>query len=323
MCEVIFPTSCVRMWYQRLEKPDGTFFYIDVDRQTEVTAQDELDRIEEMHIPKAYQNVMIHRNRRAKVQAYGYDARGRKQVMYASWFIQKQAKKKYAKVLVIDEHMPKLIERMKYDLGQTRDSKEKQIAVVLYLMIACGFRIGNEKYLTANKSYGITTLEVRHVRVHAKDHSIRIEFIGKKGVDNVGTIYHHDAPLIYAFLKKAVRNKAKEDRVFTGLSSEDVNAYLRQIHPDMTSKDIRTWNANNIFLSQIMNVSPSSPTSVARAKSVAHVTKAINVAVDKVAQHLHHTRDVCKKNYLHPDFMNFARIVVVQRDMPSISHALP
>lgn len=322
MKEVIFPTSCVRMWYQRLEKPDGTFFYLDVDRQTEVTAQDELDRIEEMRIPKAYQNVMIHKNRRAKVQAYGYDARGRKQVMYASWFVQKQANKKYAKVLVIDEYMPKLIERMKHDIGRTRDTVEKQVAVVLYLMIACGFRIGNEKYLAENKSYGITTLEVRHVRVSAKDKSIRIEFIGKKGVHNASTINHDDAPLIYAFLKKAVRNKAKEDRVFTGLSSDDVNAYLRHIHPDMTSKDIRTWNANNIFLSQIMNASSSSPS--CRAKSVAHVTRAINVAVDKVAQHLHHTRDVCKKNYLHPDFMNFARIVVVHRgDIPSISQALP
>lgn len=333
------------MWYQRLEKADGTFFYVDVDRQVEVNDLGELERIEKLHIPKAYQNVMIHKNRRAKVQAYGYDARGRKQVMYASWFVQKQAVKKYAKVVEVDEYMPQLIDQIKADIrsqsGKQSDKrsgersgkrngegnkersaklKEQMVAVVLYLMIACGFRIGNEKYLAANNSYGLTTLEVRHVRIKPREHSIHIQFVGKKGVDNYGVIHREGAPDVYKFLRRAIAGKDGHDRVFEGLSSEDVNDYLRRIHPDITSKDIRTWNANNIFLSHIMNqnerqneVMPVTETGV---------TRMINTAIDKVAIHLHHTRDVCKKNYLHPDYINFARIIVVQRERPSISHAL-
>lgn len=305
------------MWYQRVEKPDGTFVYIDVDTQDVLDSRTELERIDQLHIPRAYQNVMIHKNRRAKIQAYGYDARGRKQVKYAPWFIERQAKKKYEKVVEMDEYMPKLIEKMKHDLvaKSNGDGKSKTVAVILYLMIACGFRVGNEKYYLENQSYGLTTLEVRHIQHKLRDKSIHIRFVGKKGVENFGIVHKQDAPLVYRFLLKAVANRQPNDRVFVGISSDDVNGYLRQIHPDMTSKDIRTWNANNVFLSHIMETKASVPDSSSK------INRTINTAIDKVAQHLHHTRDVCKKNYLHPDLINYARIVVVQREMPSISQA--
>lgn len=310
------------MWYQRLERPDGTFFYIDVDRQTEIARKEELDRIEELRIPKAYQNVMINKSRRAKVQAYGYDSRGRKQVIYAPWFVQTQADKKYAKVVEMDAFMPHVLMRMKQDIHKTSQNanavKRKMIAVVLYLMIACGFRVGNEKYVAENHSYGLTTLEVRHVRVKPREGTIHIRFIGKKGVENHGVIAREDAPSVYTFLVRAVAKKGGHERVFNGLSSDDVNGYLREIHPEMTSKDIRTWNANNLFLTHIMD---KAATHIEKPTS-ACITRSVNAAIDKVASHLHHTRDVCKKNYLHPDFVELARIVVVQGDKPNISHAL-
>lgn len=301
------------MWYQRLERPNGSFFYVDVNNQLEVTSKDILERIEQLHIPKAYEHVMIHKNPRAKVLAYGYDSRGRKQTMYAPWFVQKQAKKKYAKVLEVDQYMPKLIERVKADIAKHGASRDKVLAIVVYLMIACGFRVGNEKYVTANKSYGLTTLEVRHVRVKPRDATIHIQFTGKKGVDNYGMIRREDAPLVYRFLSRAIAKKAGSDRVFDNLSSEDVNDYLRQIHPEMTSKDVRTWNANNMFLSYILE---------APIEETTNVNRAINTTIDKVARRLQHTRDVCRKNYIHPDFVEFARMVIVQRGHPSISQAL-
>jgi DNA topoisomerase-1 len=313
------------MWYQRLERPDGTFFYLDVDRQMEVTKKEELERIEHLRIPCAYQNVMIHKSHRAKVQAYGYDSRGRKQTIYAPWFVQTQADKKFAKVVKMDAFMPRVVERMKRDMMKTNTSqnvhaaKRKMIAVVLYLMISCGFRVGNEKYAAENQSYGLTTLEARHMRVKPREGKIYIRFVGKKGVENQGQILREDAPHVYRYLARSLAKKEGHDRVFEGLSSDDVNDYLREIHPDMTSKDIRTWNANQIFLTHIMHTSSSAPLEQPNA---ARVTRSINAAIDKVAHHLHHTRDVCKKNYLHPDFVELARMVVVQRDIPRSSQAL-
>ena len=322
------------MWYQRLERPDGVFFYLDVDRQTEVVSINELERIEKLHIPRAYQNVMINKNRRAKVLAYGYDSRGRKQTIYAPWFIQKQATKKYAKVVEVDGYMPKLIERIHKDIvgsgGDTirhkhneKYKKDQMIAVVLYLMIACGFRVGNEKYAAENKSYGLTTLEVRHVRIKSREGMIEIKFIGKKGVENIGVIHKKDVPIVYKYMIKSIKNKERGDRVFTGLSSDDVNEYLREIHPDITSKDIRTWNANQMFLTHIMkNHQNQGDSKKVITVSEKQVKRDINIALDQVAAHLHHTRDVCKKNYIHPDFVEFARIVMIQREgMSNISHA--
>ena len=42
---------------------------------------------------------------------------------------------------------------------QFQYSKEKQIAIILKLIMDCNFRVGNEKYKKENKSFGVTTLQ--------------------------------------------------------------------------------------------------------------------------------------------------------------------
>jgi DNA topoisomerase-1 len=297
------------MWYQRISKGKDHYLYVDVDTQAEVTNEEVLKHIEELRIPKGYHNVMIHKNARAKVLAYGYDNKGRKQVIYSPWFVAKQAKKKFARVYEMDKFMPKLLERISNDATSTH-IKNKEIAVIIYLIIACGFRIGNDKYATSNQSYGLTTLEKRHIRINKSKGEIQIRFIGKKGVENVGIITKESAPIIYSFLVKACRHKEKTDQVFS-VSSDDVNNYLREMNPTITSKDIRTWNANNIFLSSIKECVRECPST--------NVNRVLNLAIDKVATHLHHTRDVCKKNYLHPDILEVAKVVIQEEvSKPSI-----
>ena len=46
----------------------------------------------------------------------------------------------------------------------------------------CNFRIGNEKYKKENNSFGVTTLQKKHVKI--KNDSLIIDFNGKKNVRN-------------------------------------------------------------------------------------------------------------------------------------------
>lgn len=287
------------MWYQRVRKEKGVneFYYVDIDTQKEITDEKTLVRIHSLHIPGAYENVMINKNPRAKVQAYGYDAKGRKQITYATWFIEKQSKHKYARVFEMDRIMPKILSQMKNDMDGT-DEKNKAIAVILYIMIRCGFRVGNEKYANENNSYGLTTLEKRHILIRKTQGLIEIKFIGKKGVENKSTLTKMEDTKVYAYITRMIKGKASNDRVFGGITSEDVNAYLRRIHPNITSKDVRTWNANTIFVQYIMNNKPET----------IQVKQHIDCAITHVADALHNTRAVCKKNYIHPTFLEFATV---------------
>ena len=59
----------------------------------------------------------------------------------------------------------KINKKINDDLYSVKDSKEKQIAIILRLIMDCHFRIGNERYSKKYKSYGTTTLENQHVKV--------------------------------------------------------------------------------------------------------------------------------------------------------------
>ena len=125
----------------------------------------------------------------------------------------------------------KINKKINEDLYSTKDSKEKQVALILKLIMECHFRIGNERYSKKYNSYGTTTLENKHIKLK-KDHII-IDFIGKKKVRNTCTVRNKK---IVKTLKEKKRTLGKKDRVFTyrkgneyfNIKSSDVNKYLKQ-----------------------------------------------------------------------------------------------
>ena len=53
----------------------------------------------------------------------------------------------------------KINRRITEDYISPIESKDKQVAIILKLIMDCHFRVGNERYSKTNKSYGTTTLE--------------------------------------------------------------------------------------------------------------------------------------------------------------------
>jgi DNA topoisomerase I len=260
-------------WYQRVQRKDGSFAYPGMPEGDEA-------RVAALRIPPAYTDVFVNARPNAKIQAYGRDKKGRKQIIYHPSFVKKRAQQKYARMEELNKRMPALEARLARDV-----EKGHECAIVLSLIINCGFRIGSEKYLRLYGSYGLTTIEVHHVK--PQRHGVLITFVGKKGVINTSVSTDR---AVNRFIKKRIRRANPKDRVFN-CSARDVNAYLHAVDGEITSKDLRTWRANVLFVEAM------------RDPAVAGAKHPEREALKRVAAELHNTPAVCRKSYVDPDLM--------------------
>ena len=289
----------------------------------EITNNDEIEKIKLLKIPPAYDNVTIINN--TKIIAFGYDSKNRKQVLYNPKFIAKQNAKKYDKISASIKFFSKLKKKIATDLGgSSADEKTLAIAVILTLIFTCGFRIGNKKYEKENNSVGLTTLKYKHLKFE-KNNKILIDFIGKKGVRNIATC---DNLKIYDYLNTKFKNVATaattaatakmEDYIFSYgtenskvITSGDVNEYLRTISKRyskdiiITTKDLRTWNANMLFLTFFKKLRKARRGEENRDTEKI-VNKDVKRAIEMVAEKLHNSYSICKKSYIDPKIIENA-----------------
>jgi|TARA_Y100000356_G_C11192970_1_gene253228 DNA topoisomerase-1 len=237
----------------------------------------------DIKIPPAYKNIHIYNDgENDKILAYGYDNKNRKQVIYNPEFIKKQNEKKYKKILKLNKIFKTIIEDINIIINEKKYKNNYEIAIIIYLIINCGFRIGNEKYKCENNSYGITTLEYKHLTF--KHNKLIIDFIGKKGVQNISECTNEN---IIKFLKKGKKNNNENDKIFTK-TSYDVNMFLKKYNNKITSKDLRTWNANNLLLKYI------------KTPEIKTHKNPVKKAIEKVSEQLHNSYHICLKSYINP-----------------------
>jgi DNA topoisomerase-1 len=269
----------------------------------EITNNDEIEKIKLLKIPPAYENVTIVNNK--KIIAYGYDSKNRKQVIYNPKYIAKQNIIKYKKISGSINFFSKLKKKIANDLNSS-DEKIKAIAVIITLIFTCGFRIGNKKYEKENNSFGLTTLKYKHLKI--ENNKILIDFIGKKGVRNIAYCNHRK---IYDYLNNKYKIFDIDDYIFSYgtkkiVTSNDVNEYLKKISKYysksnniiITTKDLRTWNANMLFLEYFKKIRKDN-----QGKENSDGKKYIKKAIEMVAEKLHNTYSICKKSYIDPEII--------------------
>ena len=248
--------------------------------------------IKGVYIAPAYDNVKINLDKEDKVLAIGYDEKGRSQYVYNKKHTQAQSYKKFDKMISFGKNFNKISDKINEDLYTVKDSKNKQIAIILTLIMECQFRIGNDVYSKKNKSYGTTTLQGKHIKVKGNDELV-IDFNGKKNVRNICTVKNRK---LVKTLRQKKRTIGKEDRIFTyrkgekyyNITSSDVNKYLKQFGK-FTAKDFRTWGANIELIRQLMKNQNSE----------------LKKCIESVSIKLHNTPAICKSNYLDPELMEF------------------
>jgi len=274
-------------------KDKYTYEYFDMNNH-KVNDKIAKNAIDNIYIPPAYRDVQISLDPKEKVLAIGYDEKDRPQYIYNKKFTERNSKKKFHKMIDFGESYQKIMNSVRRDLYSEGDTKEKQIAMALMLVVDCGIRIGSEKYKNENDSFGATTLESRHVKVHGD--TVSVDFIGKKGVRNKCKMRSKRLSRNLRIKKRTLRT---DDPIFTyrrgncwySLKNTDVNKYLKKFG-NFSSKNFRTWVANLSFITGIL-------------KQDNHITETqksnnINEVVRETARRLNNTPSVCKTNYIDP-----------------------
>ena len=199
-----------------------------------------------LYIPPAYDNVKINLCKDAKVLAIGYDNRDRPQYIYNKTHKKESEIKKFNHMYDFGLKFKEINRKINSDLYSYQDSKDKQVAMILKLIMDCNFRVGNEKYSKENNSFGVTTLQKKHIKI--KNNKVVIDFNGKKNVRNVCTVRNKK---IIKTLKQKKKTLNNDDNLFTyrdgnkyyKIKSSDVNNYLKAFG-DFSAKNFRTWGAN-------------------------------------------------------------------------------
>lgn len=220
-----------------------------------------------------------------------YAPSGKKIYIYSPEFIASQSKKKFDKILKQHKLLKKIQKVIKDDI-RSKNILKKETAIVLYLIIHCGFRVGNKRY--EDKSYGISTIKFKHLKEICNS-SVTFDFIGKKGVRNIGKCKNKN---ICKYLNDKRKAHGLNDSVFPSISSHIVNKYLATFDEELTSKDLRTWVANILFVKY----------AVISMKSGSK--NPIKDAIVKVSQQLHNTPSVCKKNYIDANIISHVQKII-------------
>ena len=100
-------------------------------------------------------------------QATRRNQRGRKQYSYHDRWRQTRDGAKYDRLIAFGRALPRLRRRVEEDLARRGLPREKVLAAVVRVMEKTLIRVGNEEYAKQNKSFGLTTLRDRHVKVAA------------------------------------------------------------------------------------------------------------------------------------------------------------
>jgi DNA topoisomerase-1 len=278
---------------QRKKTANG-FRYVGVDGRP-VKDQETLGRIKSLAIPPAWTNVWISANPNGHLQATGRDAKGRKQSRYHPRWREVRDETKYERMMAFGAALPCIRRRVDHDLALPGLPRVKVLAALVRLMETTFIRVGNEEYARTNHSYGLTTMENRHVEVQGA--TVRFKFKGKSGV-------HHEIDLkdrrLATIVKKCrdlpgyeLFQYVDHEGETHSVDSADVNEYLREItQQHFTAKDFRTW-AGTVLASLMLREFEPFETSTQAKKNVVQ-------AIQKVAARLGNTPSVCRKCYVHP-----------------------
>jgi DNA topoisomerase-1 len=278
----------------RREKAGDGFRYLDAAGDT-VTDEATLSRIKSLVIPPAWTDVWICAQANGHLQATGRDARGRKQYRYHPKWRAVRDEVKYERMLNFGRALPSIRKEVDRGLSLPGLPREKVLATIVYLLEATMMRVGNEEYARTNKSFGLTTLRNRHVKVDGSD--VEFRFRGKSGVYH--KVHVHDRRLARIIRRsrdlpgQELFQYVDDDGQTHSIDSSDVNDYLRTITgEDYTAKDFRTWSGTVLAALALQEFE--------KFDSEAQAKKNIVRAIESVAEKLGNTPSVCRKCYVHP-----------------------
>lgn len=270
-----------------------------------------LARIRMLAIPPAWTDVWICPRATGHIQATGRDAKGRKQYRYHADWSRHASETKFERLPAFAKGLPKLRKRIDADLNKRGVSRDKVLATAVRLLEITLIRVGNTQYARQNRSYGLTTLNKRHLDVDGT--ALTFAFKGKSGVEHEVRVRDRRLATVIRSLRELPGQQLFKYRDADGdlcaIDSDDVNAYIREaMGEDFSAKDFRTWAGTVSAARALREAEP--PTSATDAK------RKITVCVKAVAGLLGNTPTVCRSSYVHPKVFELYESGALAADFP-------
>lgn len=252
----------------------------------------ELERIARLAIPPAYTEVRISPDPEAELQAVGRDSAGRLQYRYHPDFVQGRSQAKWKRLGRFARQLPQLRQTTARDLRREALSPPRVMALMTRLLYMARFRVGSDAYAQAHKTYGLTTLRQRHVKVNG--HQVEFRFKGKHGIwqhklltdatlaNNLSRLLELPGPWLF----QALDGERKR------IHAQELNAYIREAMGPFSAKDFRTWGGTLLAAEFLAEAGP--PPDDKQAK------KTLVECVKYVAADLGNTPAVVRAHYICP-----------------------
>ncbi len=283
-------------WLQRKGTKPKNFKYLTADGR-KITDENQLERIKSLVIPPAWKYVRINPSASGKIQAVGMDGSGRIQYIYHPKFAERRQKKKFAKIEKFGEFLPNLRKVTNEHIALEGFPREKVLAVMMRLINSLYIRVGTEKSVKHYKTYGITTLQNRHLEIGKKGELV-FSFVGKHHIKHRKVLVDEEL----AGLMKDLKSLGGARKLFHYLDEEKkprvikpkhINDYLKMITaPDFSAKDFRTWGGTLLAAMELAEIGA--------ADDEKTLKKNVLKAVKKVSEQLGNTPTVCRGSYIHP-----------------------
>src|SRR5213596_3982162 len=289
------------------------FKYLDTEGKR-IRDEQRVLRIKRLAIPPAWTDVWICPSPTGHIQATGRDARQRKQYRYHHRWREIRDENKFGRLADFAKALPQIRKRVDHDIKLTGLPREKVLATVVRLLERTFIRIGNDEYARENKSFGLTTMQGRHVTV--KGDRLLFRFRGKSG-------RQHEVDITDRRISKIVSKcqdlpgqdlfqYVDDEGEVRNVTSQDVNDYLREItNENFTAKDFRTW-AGTVLAAIALGAQCEFET---KKQAKANV----KTAVCAVAELLGNTPAICRKCYVHPAIV---KAYISGRQIPGVGEAI-
>lgn len=266
-----------------------------LDEQGRALDASDVARVKALVIPPAWREVWISPYPNGHLQAVGTDEAGRRQYLYHDEWRRKRDEAKFDRVIEMAAKLPRVRKRVRADLAEASTARETTLAAAVRLIDLGCFRLGSDSSVEEHGSYGLTTLERRHVR--RRDGGYAFSFVGKAGVEHDIDVRDPDLCKVLELLAGRRRGDARllchqMKRRWVPLQASEVNEHIRELFGlEVTAKDFRTWHAT-------VHVAAELGRSTATTRTARK--KAVRSAVVSASELLGNTPTVCKSSYVDP-----------------------
>jgi DNA topoisomerase IB len=253
-----------------------------------------VERLDKLAIPPAWRDIWIAPGARAKLQATGLDAAGRRQYIYHPAFRAQQEAAKFGSLIRFAEKLPDVRQAMGEHMMLDPLDPLRVCAIAVRLTNLSWFRVGSDRYAKQSRTYGVTTLFKSHVEVRGTRLAFR--FRAKHKIQVRTAIVDFELAEAIKALQETRGSRLfryEVDGKLCNLTDRRLNEYIKEhMDTDFTSKDFRTWGGTLLAAIAFAERGP--------VEEKGEQKRAVVAVMRRVALQLGNTPAVTRASYVSP-----------------------